>query len=413
VIRRHTFPLLGWLCLAALGTSAEPPPKRVAAVVSVYHHNSHADVIVSRLLQSYTLDGKGERPRLKLSSLYTDQVAKNDISRRLAKQHGFPIYDNIAGALTLGTDALAVDGVLLVAEHGTYPTSKTGQTVYPKRRLFAEIVKIFERSGRVVPVFIDKHLADNWDDAKWIYDTCRKMKVPLMAGSSLPGLWRYPAADVKRDTKLKEIVAVSYHTLDGYGFHALEMVQCLAERRQGGETGVKAVQCLVDDAVWEAQERKVFDSSLLQTALSRLKRPPRGDAPLRKQVPNPVLWVIDYADGLRASVLTLNYAVGEWSVAWREGDDRVQSTLFFTQEARPMMHFTYLVQGIDAMMQSGKPTWPAERTLMTSGMLDALLNSKLQKGKPLETPHLRFSYKPDWTWRQPPPPPPDRPLDGP
>jgi hypothetical protein len=175
---------------------------------------------------------------------------------------------------------------------------------------------------------------------------------------------------------------------------------------------VVSVQCLTDDAVWEAERRKVFDPALLKEALSRLKRPPRADTPLAKQVPHPVLWIIKYAGGLQASVLTLNYAVGEWSVAWREGDGKTQSTLFWTQEARPLMHFTYLVQGIDEMMHTGKPSWPAERTLLTSGMLDALLTSKLKGGKPLDTPHLRISYETTWDWRQPPPPPKNRPLEG-
>jgi hypothetical protein len=393
----------------------------VAAIVSTYYPVSHADVIVGRLLKTYTQDGKGDSPSMRLASLYTDQVPKNDISRKLAKEHGFPIYETVEEALTLGTGKLAVDGVLLVAEHGDYPKSATGQTVYPKRRLFEPIVEVFQRSGRVVPLFIDKHLADNWDDAKTIYDTCQRLKIPLMAGSSLPVLWRYPAIDVKQGAKLKEVVAVSYHTLDAYGFHALEMVQSLVERRAGGETGIKSVECLVDDAVWEAGRRKAYDPDLLTAALGRLKRPPAKDRPLRDQVPHPVLWVINYADGLKASVLTLNYAVGEWSVAWREAEDKggkpgekdekagdkedsVQSTLFWTQEEQPMMHFAYLVQGIDRMMQTGKPTWPAERTLLTSGTLDALLTSKLKGGTVLDTPHLRFSYKVDWTWRQPPEP---------
>jgi hypothetical protein len=194
------------------------------------------------------------------------------------------------------------------------------------------------------------------------------------------------------------------------------MLQSLVERRAGGETGIKSVQCLVDDAVWEAGRNKVYDPELLEAALGRLKRPPRKDRPLRDQVPHPVLWVINYADGLKASVLTLNYAVGEWSVAWREANEKgkdgakdkekesAQSTLFWTQEEQPMMHFAYLVQGIDQMMQTGKPTWPAERTLLTSGTLDALLTSKLKGGGALDTPHLKFSYKVDWVWRQPPEP---------
>ena len=388
--------------------------RNVAAIVTVYHHNSHADLIVSRLFQTHTLDGKGDSSPLRLASLYVDQFPKNDISRKLAAEYKFPIYDKISDALTLGTGKLAVDGVLLIAEHGDYPTSDTGAVVWPKRRMFEQIAKVFEQSGRVVPVFIDKHVADNWTDMKWMYDTAQRMKIPLMAGSSLPVVWRRPAVDVERGAKLKEIVAVSYHTLDGYGFHALEMVQCLVERRRGGETGIESVQCLTGKAVWEAGEKKMYDAELLKTALGRLERPPSAEKKLSDLVPEPVLFVIDYADGLRANVLTLNGAVGEWSVAWRyKPGNRVESRLFWTQEWRPLMHFTFLLAGIEKMFQTGKPAWPVERTLLTSGALDALLTSKKEGGKRIETPHLRFQYATDWSWNEPLPPPPNRPLDGP
>ncbi len=347
----------------------------------------------------------------------------NDTSRRFAEEFKFPVYDSVDGALTLGTGKLAVDGVLLVAEHGKYPKSETGQTIYPKRRLFEEVVKVFESSGRVVPVFIDKHLADNWQDSYWAYETASKMQIPLMAGSSLPLLWRYPPVDVERDAKLEEIVAVSYHTLDAYGFHGLEMIQCLAERRRGGETGIRRVQCLTGDAVWEAGEKKIYDPELFSNALTRLKRPPSSKRPLKELVKDPILFRIEYADGLRANMLTLNGAVGEWSVAWRYAEGgrassreadvpRIESTLFYTQEARPFMHFSYLLQGVEEMMLTGKPAWPAERTLMTSGALDALLISKQKGGEWIETPYLNIAYRSDWNWRQPPAPPPDRPIQG-
>jgi hypothetical protein len=403
-----------WLAAVAVAQeAAQTKLPRIAAVVTEYRHNSHADVIVSRLFQTETLDGQGRRPDLQLASLYTDQVPTNDTSRKFAEQYGFPIHDTVAGALTLGTDELAVDGVLLVAEHGDYPKSDTGQTVYPKRRLFAEIVKVFEKSGRVVPVFIDKHLADNWTDAKWIYDTAQRMNVPLMAGSSVPGLWRYPPTDTPRGGKLQEIVAVSYHTLDAYGFHALEMVQAVAERRSGGETGIASVQCLAGDAVWQAGEQGVYDKELLTLALSRLKeRPLPAGKTLPELVKEPVLFVIDYRDGLRVRVLTLNHAVAEWSCAWRDGEGRTDGAVFWTQEARPFSHFTYLLRGIEKMMHMREPAWPAERTLLTSGALDALLISKRDGGKRLETPWLNVRYESRWDWQQPPPPPPNRPIQG-
>jgi sugar lactone lactonase YvrE len=384
---------------------------RVAGVTTIYRHNAHADVILSRLLQTDTLDGKGEGSPLKLAGLYTDQVPKGDYSRPFSAKYAFPIFDSVAATLTLGGDKLAVDGVLLVAEHGEYPKSDTGQTVYPKRRLFTEVAETFGRTGRSVPVFIDKHLADNWEDAHWIYQTARELHAPLMAGSSLPTLWRYPPTDVRRGARLKEIVAVSYHTLDAYGFHALEMVQSLVERRAGGETGIASVQCLTGEAVWQAGRDGIYDGELLRACLTRLRERPIPEGKrLEDLVPEPILFVIDYRDGLRANVLTLNGAVGEWSAAWRYADDNaVESTLFWTQEARPYMHFTYLVKGIEQLVQTDRPPYPVERTLLTSGVLDALLISKREAGRRLETPDLAVEYQSDWNWKQPPDPPPGRP----
>jgi len=395
-------------------SSLSPPgePKKIAALVTAYYHNSHADVIVSRLLETDTLDGQGKTYNLKLVSLYTDQVPANDKSRKLCAKHGIKIYDNPADALTLGTGKLAVDGVLLVAEHGNYPLSETGQHQYPKRRLFAEIAKACEASGRSVPVFIDKHLSDNWTDARWIYDEAARLKMPLMAGSSLPTLWRFPPVDVARGEALKEIVAISHHTLDTYGFHALEMVQCLAERRAGNESGIKAVQCLSGPAVWQAGEKGLYDKELLAAALSRIRRPfPQGKTTL-ELCKKPELFVIEYEDGLKASVLTLDGAVIEWGVAWRyrAADRPLESTLFSTQEARPFMHFGILCRGIEQMVHSHQSTWPVERTLLTSGALHALLRSKKAGGVRLETPELKLPYKSAFNWKEPPPAPPDRPI---
>ena len=269
---------------------------------------------------------------------------------------------------------------------------------------------MFRASGRVVPVFIDKHVADNWTDAKFIYDSAQELKIPLMAGSSVPGAWRRPPADVKRGARLREIVGITYHVTEHYGFHALEMVQALAEQREGGETGIKAVQTLTGDAVWRAFDEKQFDAELFDAAWKRLEQP-RGDGkPLRQLVRDPKLLRIEYADGLRAHVLELNGAAGEWSAAWRYADDgHAESSLFWTQEGRPAMHFTWLLQGIEAMFLTGKPSWNVERTLLTSGALHALLVSEKEGQRRVETPYLMLNYKPIWRWTEPPPPPPMRP----
>lgn len=385
--------------------------KRVAAIVTVYHQNSHADVIVSRLFQTDTLDGKGRRSPLDLAGIYVDQFPANDKCRTLAKQYGFPIFATPQEALTLGGEDLAVDGVLIIGEHGQYPASDKGQELYPRKRFFDATAEVFRRSKRSVPVFVDKHLSHDWNEAKEMVATARTMGFPLMAGSSIPGTWRRPPQDVSHGAKLQEIVGVSYHTLYGYGFHALEMIQCLAERRPGGETGVARVQCLEGEAVWEARSHRRFDGKLLDAALGRLSR--GAPKELEATVKTPVAFLIDYRDGLKASVLTLNYAVGEWASAWREsGTMDPRSTLFWTQEARPFGHFTFLFYGIEKMILTGRPTWPVERTLLTSGMMDFLLTSRKESGRIIDTQELAVRYTPGPAWKQPADPPPGRPLDG-
>lgn len=389
--------------------SPAPATKRIAAVVTVYRHNSHADIIVSRLLQTDTLDGKGKDSPLQLVSLYTDQRPRDDTSRILAASHRFRLSENIGDALTMGTGTLAVDGVLLIAEHGEYPKTATGNIHYPKRRFWEEILKVFQASGRVVPVFIDKHLADNWPDAKFIYDSARELNIPIMAGSSVPLTWRHPPADVPRGARLKEIVGITFHTTDAYGFHALEAIQALAEQRRGGETGIKAVQAFAGEAVWKAFDTKSFDTELFQAAWNRLPNAQTGSQLARATVLDPRLFRIEYADGLIVNLLELNGAASNWSAAWRDADGDVDSTLFWTQEGRPGMHFTLLLHGIEQMMLTGKPSWNVERTLLTSGTLDTLLLSLRENQRRIETPFLLQPYQPFWRWTEPPPPPPMRP----
>eukprot|EP00913_Durusdinium_trenchii_P028318 g26546.t1 len=401
---RHLIHRFGFCCVAIVliasqCVAADGKPVRVAAIVTVYKHNSHADVIVGRVIDGFTLDGKGERPNLKLVSLYADQTPKGDLSEPQAKKHKFLRAKSVEQALTLGTGKLAVDGVLLVAEHGSYENSKTGQKLYPKKRLFGEIVKVFKKSGRVVPVFSDKHLSDNWKDASAIYQTSRKMGFPMMAGSSLPSYRREPPVEVRRDAELKEIVAVAYGGIESYGFHALEMIQCLAERRKGGETGVASVQYLTGDAVWEAGKKGVYDTKLMHSALKLCRRKRGGDKPVAQLVKSPTAFIIRYRDGLKASVLMLNGAAVGFSVAWAEKNDGgTKATLFALQEPRPYMHFTYLVKGVEQMMHTGKPTWPVERTLLTTGILHEVMKSKVNEGKKIKTPHLGIVYRSQWNW---------------
>jgi hypothetical protein len=212
-------------------------------------------------------------------------------------------------------------------------------------------------------------------------------------------------------TELDRVVAISCGPLEGYGFHTLEMVQSIVEQRAGGESGVKNVQTITGTAVWDEARGGRFDQALLREAANRMEHPWPSDRPLEEFLTKPILFQLQYYDGLPVSILHVENQYSAWAIAWREKSGRVGSTLYWTQEARPLMHFTYLLEGIEQMVQSGKPAWPAERTLLTTGILNSLMISRQESGKLIETPHLAIKYSTGWTWREPPAPPAPRPLD--
>jgi len=385
--------------------------KPIAGITTVFRYNSHGELIIGRLAQTESMDGRGNVSSLRLASLYVDQKPKGDKSVDLINDLGIFDAKTIADALTLGQDKIAVEGVSLVAEHGEYTKSPSGAEQYPKRKFFEEIFKTVDKYGkRGLPVFCDKHLADTWTDAKWIYDEAKKRDMPLMAGSSMSVAWRDPPIDLPRESKVKEIHTISYHRIDAYGFHAFEGMQALLERRAGGETGVKAVQMLKGDDVWQAGTNGVYDRKLLDAALSALKVAPIPPGKrVEEMVKEPTVVIVEYRDGTKACMFTLNGAVQEWATAWKDDADKITKLRWVLQEDRPYSHFAVLNAGVEQMMHSGVATWPVERTLLTSGLVDEALLSMHEGGKRRETPHLDVKYKSDWNWTIPIAPAPARP----
>ena len=100
---------------------ANPARPKLAAVATTYFKYSHAQHIVDRFLDGYGWNGVHHHPPMDLVSLYVDQIRDTtDLSRERAARHPtMKMYPNIAEALTLGGSKLAVDGVVLVGEHGS------------------------------------------------------------------------------------------------------------------------------------------------------------------------------------------------------------------------------------------------------------------------------------------------------
>jgi hypothetical protein len=397
--------------VAADRPRSQPPPrpdrptKKLAVVTTAYFYLSHAYHVCGRFLYGYLRDGRMHYPDFGIAAMHVEQQKDNDLSCELAKKHGFARYPDVAGALTLGGDKLAVDGVLLIGEHGDYPYNDKGQKLYPRHELFQKIVEVFKKSGRAVPVFNDKHLSYDRKKAKEMVETARKLGFPLMAGSSLPVTWRRPEVELPLGCEIKEALVVSRGELEIYGIHSLEALQCMVERRKGGETGVKAVQCLEGDAVWKAGDDGLWSWELLEAALSRSPsrnvgdikencrhyRSPLEHPELRK---SPLAFLVEYRDGLRAAVLVLNGHVDDTTFAARvAGEAKPVSTLFSLPPPPGAAFLEALAVRVEDFLTTGKPPYPVERTLLTGGVLDCALDSRVAGHERLETPDLEVSYK--------------------
>src|SRR6185312_14460053 len=211
-------------------------------------------------------DGEWHKPDVQVVSLYVDQKPEGDLSEERAREFGFGVYPTIAEALCCGGDKLACDAVLIVAEHGDYPRNEKGQVLYPRYEFFEQCVKVFEQDGRAVPVYNDKHLSYSFEKAQAMVDASRRLRFPMLAGSSIPVTFRLPAIDLPLNCEIESAVMVGVGGSDAMDFHALEGLQCMVERRRGGETGVKAVQLLQCDAVWKAMDTGRFPKDLLIAA---------------------------------------------------------------------------------------------------------------------------------------------------
>lgn len=386
-----------------VGAAETIEPKRVAIVATIWTYLSHAQHMGDRLLVGYPFEGKWHRPNLKVVSLYVDQKPEGDQSDDRAKEFGFKVYPSITEAIRCGGDELAVDAVVIIGEHGNYPRNEKGQKLYPRYEFFREVVDVFEKSGRSVPVFNDKHLSYSWRKAKEMVETSKRLKFPFLAGSSLPVTWRLHPLELPLECEIEEALMIGVGSSDAMDYHALEAMQCMIERRKGGETGVKAVQMIEGDAVWKAGAEGRWSHPLLEAALSRcdtlygesqhpLDLANNGDLP--KLVEKPSAYFIEFRDGLRATLLMLNGAIGDYPFAARvKGMDEVQSMQFFLPQTPNVNYSACLMHKVVEMIESGKAPYPVERTQLASAVLDRCLDSKVNGHRRLETPELDIRYR--------------------
>lgn len=440
-------------------------PVRLAILGSTYSLSSNLQTIADRFLVGFPFEGDWYKPNIQVVSLYVDErirrasAAPNefqlaiagktrlrahpqspsaaqpatsaskhpinerwdpvapasedrglsgDLSEERAQKFGFRLCRNIPEALRCGGDRIAVDAVLTIVEQcQEFPYSKNdkGQILLPRYDFFQQCAQVFETEKRSVPYFNHKQLSFSFSEAQEMVKTAKRLKFPLMSGSSMPVTWRLPHVDVPFGVRVEEAVMVGFGNFDGMDFDALEAMQAMLERRKGGETGIKAVQLLQGDDVWEAMQTGRWSKELLISALSRSDTPMGltlldgrnqelvGSGALPQLVKDPVAYCVEYIDGTKATLLILNGAIRDYNIAVRiEGGETI-STQFLMPVAPNQGYSACLAGKIDAMYQKRAIQTPIERSLLVSGMLEACLNSRHRLNQRLETAHLDMNYR--------------------
>ena len=230
-----------------------------------------------------------------------------------------------------------------------------------------------------------------------------------MSGSSLPVTWRTPSIDMPLGARVREALCIAIGGVDSYDFHALETIQCMVERREGGEKGVKWLQAYRGDKFWEAHHEKLWSRELFEAALCRSHTltPSRQGFnnifptldEMKQLVEDPIAYQYEHLDGLKATMILMNGLVQDFNFAahLEDQDSPVSTQMYLPMPpARTTLanFFSPLVNNVEKMFLNGVATYPVERTLLTTGLVAAGVDSLFQDQTRQETPHLNISYQP-------------------
>lgn len=371
---------------------------RIACVVTYWAApGSHADWIITKLLDGYWWKGAHTPSRVDIASVYIHQLPESGLGQKVCKAKGIPVFNSVREALTLGGEQLAVDGVVLVGEHGIYHDNLQGQKYYPRWWLYQQIVKVFEQSKRAVPVFNDKHFSTNWDEAKWMFDKSRELNFPLFGGSSIPFYFRKPEIDLDLHAPLKASVVAGGSGDEGGLFHCADVLQCFVERRKGGETGIEAVQCIRGPETWRWTARNPWASKLLDSIRTSFHFKPGH---FEETTREPTVTLVDYRDGTKAALYSIR-DVG-WTYAGAIEGKAAPTLISMLGWPGPYAQYhaaNAFEHWIIEMMLTRKEPVPAERLLLSTGIVSYNMASNWENGRYLpvgrriQTPFMNISYR--------------------
>ena len=404
ITRREMLATTGMAGLAALTgiapeALAQAPPRRprIACLVSFWGlPTSHADWIVNKLLDGYWWQGAHTPSRVDVVSVYIHQFDTSLLAQKICKAKNIPIFKTVGEAVSLGGKDLAVDGVVIVAEHGNYPTDLKGHWLLPRWWIYQQVIRVFEQSKRSVPVFNDKHLSYNWDDAKWMFDKSRELNFPLTGGSSIPSYFRKPEIELAPDTPIRNSIVVGSCPDEGAMSHCVDVLQAFVDRRKGGETGVKSVQSIRGPETWKWVESTPWANTLLEAVRKQFAlKPGHFEESRRSNV-----CIVEYNDGTNAAVIS-GEGVG-WTYAGDiagQPDPTIVSMLGWpgpiSQYHAANAHEHWLIE----MMLTRKEPYNAERLLLSTGIVNHYMDSNWENGRysavgrRIATPYMNMTYR--------------------
>jgi hypothetical protein len=393
--------MAGLTALAGVGTGAVAQTSqkrpRIACLISYWGlPTSHADWIVNKLIDGYWWQGAYTPSRVDVVAVYINQLDTSLLGQKVCKAKGIPIFKTVGEAVTMGGKELAVDGVVIVCEHGNYPTDLKGHWLLPRWWIYQQVMKVFEQSGRSVPVFNDKHLSYNWDDAKWMFDKSRELKFPLTGGSSIPIYYRTPSIEVAVETPIRNSIVLGGTIDEGAFFHCVDVLQAFVDRRKGGETGVRSVQSIRGPETWKWVEANGWAGNLLEAVRKKFDL----QAGHFQGGRNPNVCVVEYRDGTMGAVMAGEGVGWTWAA---EIEGQKEPTIIsmlgwpgpISQYHAANAHEHWLIE----MMLTGKEPFNAERLLLSTGIVNNYMDSNWEDGRysavgrRVETPFLDMTYR--------------------
>lgn len=365
------------------------PPISLVFLLEKFALQTPGQQLLDRLLTCFPRDGELQRPTERRVTVCLKERQPNADVERRTKDFGLARSEHAATTLA------QADAVLVVPD---VPGSAASEKL---------IDTALQGAPNDSSIFVYGPLGPGLAAARRQINLAASRRLPLLAGTELPVTWRLPQVDVKPGTRLTDALVVVQGGSPRAELDALECLLPVIERRAGGETGVRRVHRLEDGALWKAGERKRWSWTLLAAALSRSDSP-QGDAVkdgrtqdlaglglVPKLARNPRGWLVEHRDGLRSALLVLDGVVADYNFAVMTASREIISAQILRPPAPAQQAFSGLAAVVEDFFRTGKPPWPANRSVLEAGLLETFTGLQTHGKSETKTPDLAIRYQLD------------------